>query len=469
MKRVAPIGAMMCSAVVAAFLAGIYTGHYETFPYPSIREAASTLRVLIEPQEASETEYFGNRIEPTAIPASHAQKTRWTILDTSTSRLPIIANGGLNQYLEHCHEDGCLAVTFDSNGNITETWPYRPTEIFSLDITGNAYPHELSGFEPRVDVSPMSVRRYGNGDLLVNFWSRGGGIFPPGMGIARVMPNGMPRWTRFDYSHHWSTLGTDGTAYVPSLRVGDGSLSFTQGSEPSPRHHTLKCNSGRPRLDIVQVVDGAGAVVEEIDLVPIVLRSNWSGLLPETTDFCDPLHLNYVDVVGVDAGPELAAGDLVLSLRNLSRFVILDPTQREIRRVVSGGFVQQHSVHHLSGSKFLLFDNRGGDILGPASRVVELNLATGVERRVFPNSDTPDAYAQVFSSTSGYLDISPDRKRVLASFTHAGRAFEIDIESGRLLAVFDNIHDTSSVPDVPADEQMWAGRFSIYGMSYVKD
>jgi hypothetical protein len=90
-----------------------------------------------------------------------------------------------------------------------------------------------------------------------------------------------------------------------------------------------------------------------------------------------------------------------------------------------------------------------------------------VERRIFPNADVPEAYAQVFSDTAGHLAISPDRRRVLASFTHAGRAFEVDIASGRLLAVYDSVHDISAVPDVPEDERDLAGRFSIYGMSYL--
>ncbi len=158
----------------------------------------------------------------------------------------------------------------------------------------------------------------------------------------------------------------------------------------------------------------------------------------------------------------------MLSLRNLSRFAIYDPVNKAIRRVVAGGFVQQHSVNHLSGSKFLIFDNRGGDALGPASRVVELDIATGVERRIFPNAGTPSEYANVFSDTAGYLDISPDRNRALASFTNAGRAFEFEISSGRLLAVYDNLHDISSLEELSEEHGQHAGRFSIYGMSYHK-
>ncbi|MEO1249925.1 MAG: hypothetical protein AAFW76_08810, partial [Pseudomonadota bacterium] len=158
----------------------------------------------------------------------------------------------------------------------------------------------------------------------------------------------------------------------------------------------------------------------------------------------------------------------VVSLRNLSRFAVLDRETRQIKHMVAGGFLQQHSVHHLTGSKFLILDNRGGDAFGPASRIVEVDLATGGERRVFPNADTPEPFREVFTDLSGYLDISPDRQRVLASFTQAGRAFEVDIASGRLLAYYDNVHNVSSMSDATDEQRQQAVRFAIYGMSYLR-
>lgn len=64
----------------------------------------------------------------------------------------------------------------------------------------------------------------------------------------------------------------------------------------------LECEGDRPQLDTIQTIDSTGGLVEEIDLVPIILQSNWAGLLAESTDFCDPLHLNYIDVIKAVAG-----------------------------------------------------------------------------------------------------------------------------------------------------------------------
>lgn len=463
MSKIAPVAVLIFSVFIAAFLGGALTAHFNVFPYPQIRGAGLTLRALVKSQSA----FHGKMVGSTEVPADDAERSRWSVYDSASDRLPVIVNGGLNQFLDLCAGDGCLAVAYDATGKVSHTWPYRPAEIFAVDSTGGSYPHELLGFDPRVDVYPLSVQRYSDGDILVNFQARTGRAFPFAMGVSRIGPDGKPVWTRFDYSHHWSTLAKDGTAYVPGLKVGEGGLRFTIGSPLSRKRFLLDCKSGSPQLDTVQIIDNKGNLSEEIDLVPLLMQSNWAGLLPESTDFCDPLHLNYIDLIGTDAGPGLEPGDLVLSLRNLSRFAILDGKTRRIKRMIAGGFVQQHSVHHLRGSKFLIFDNRGGDGDGPASRIVELDIATGVERRVFPNKDAPEPYTSVFSNVAGYLDISPDRKRVIASFTHTGRAFEVDIASGKLLAVFDNLHSLSEAPDVPAEKRKQAQRFSIYGLSYL--
>lgn len=468
MTNFAPIAGFISSVFVVAFIGGSLTAYFDIFPYPKIEDALRTLEAIVtEEEEQEQGTHVGRFIGSEDFPADDVASRRWTILDDSVPRLPVVAFGGLNQYLELCPEHGCVAVTFDSEGQVTHSWPYKPVDIYDANITDD-YPHEMLSFNPLENVYPIGVLKYPDGDLLVNFQSRGD-IFPFGMGVSRVGQDGEPVWTRFDYSHHWSNLREDGIALVPGLRIARENLKFNIGPESSPKEHTLKCRSKRPQLDTIQMIDESGELTDEIDLVPIFVESNWSGLLAETTKTCDPLHLNYIDVIGPDGGPGLDEGDLVISLRNLSAFAILDPEARKIKRVVSGGFVQQHAVHHLTDSKFLIFDNRGGDAWGPASRIVELDLATGVERRVFPNANTPEPYVEAFTNRAGHLDISPDRSRVLASFTHSGKAFEVDIASGRLLAVFENLHDVSSLSELSDEEKENAGRFSIYGMSYIKE
>src|SRR5215471_6596149 len=124
MSKIAPIAAMIFSIIMTAFLVGTVTAHYEVFPYPNIRDAVRTLRALIGKLDdnapaASEQSDYVERIEVTMSPASAAPRARWTILDTSAPRFPVIVLGGLNQYLELCPQNGCLAVALDAEGKVT--------------------------------------------------------------------------------------------------------------------------------------------------------------------------------------------------------------------------------------------------------------------------------------------------------------------------------------------------------------
>jgi len=452
---------------ILAFLAGELNASFGTFPYPYLRDAGRTLDALMTEWAMRWSPVWNVVGQATSIPLQDIQGGRWTAYDKSPPALPILVTGGHSQFLEYCPEHGCLAVSFDANRRLMHAWPFRPREIFSQDMTKGDYPHEKVVFDPVKNVFPVGVERYENGDLLATFQARSGGIFPFGMGIARIAPDGHPRWVRFDYSHHWSYLGRDGIAYVPSLRIGDKSLSFTDGPETASWTFDLPCQTGHPQLDVVQKVDGEGRVLETIDLVSVLLNSHWAAAMVVGPDYCDPLHLNFVSVVGDDVSDGLTPGDLVVSLHNISRFAVIDARTHQIKRMVAGSFIQQHSVQHLAGSRFLIFDNVGGGPLGPPSRILEMDIATGRERRIFPNPDTPAQFRDALSRWYGHLTISPDRRRIFASFTYMGQAFEIDIESGRLISVYDNLHDVSSVPGVEQAATSHAMRFWTLGMSYL--
>ena len=162
-------------------------------------------------------------------------------------------------------------------------------------------------------------------------------------------------------------------------------------------------------------------------------------------------------------------GDLVVSLRNLSAFAIVDPASGAIKRVVRGGFLQQHAVHHLGGSRFLMFDNLGGDADGGPSRLLEVDLTTGAERRVFPVPGLPEPFRGAFSRVAGHVDISPDRQRALVAYSEYGRIFEVDLASGRPLLTYDNLHDLSRVAAAPASLRETAARAQVFSAQYLGD
>src|SRR5688572_5027994 len=215
-RNVVPLGMFILSLCVFAFLLGMTTAHLKVFPYYQVRSAWRTLNALVETWRTGEEGYIGEHIEATEYLPGEAERHRWTILDATVPRLPVIAYGGMNQYLKQCPDQGCVAVAFGRDGTIVESWPYRPGNIYSADITQGAYEREAIEFDPDFHTRPIGVTRYRNGDVLVTFQAMGS-VFPFSAGVARIGQDGSPRWMRFDFSHHWSTLTANEIALVPAL------------------------------------------------------------------------------------------------------------------------------------------------------------------------------------------------------------------------------------------------------------
>ena len=256
------------------------------------------------------------------------------------------------------------------------------------------------------------------------------------------------------------------------MLVGSESIAFERG----PKTITIKCRTGRPYLDAISTIDGDGRLLRRINLIDALRDSPFAHVMQSTSDTnyrlaapCDPLHLNFVHRLRADAGGTwgLAPGDLVASLRNLSAFAIVDGESGRVKRLVRGSFFYQHSVQHLTGSTFLMFDNYGGDGVHGPSRLLRIDLADGRETTVFPNDQTPEPLRNLFSHNQGNIDISSDRQRAMVVFTLQGIAVEVRLADGAVLNVFHSLHDVSSLEQFPKDRQQRAAVFEMSGLSYI--
>lgn len=466
MLRILPFLLPLFSTVLIVFGAGVFITEYKIPPYQFIANGAKTL--FYSYKSLSSPPYLGqfSGTEP-GLDAADAAGARFDITDRGASQTgTILVNGGLNEFLELCPGNGCLAVEYDRTGDVVHAYPYRPAEIFAADSTNGAFPHEGAPADARLVFRPLGLQRYDNGDLLVTFQSTGS-MFPFAAGAARVDRDGNPVWFRFDYSHHWNTLLPDGRALVPDLEVVEGDWIVPVG--PNGKAERLECHTGRPQVDGIQILRPDGSVERRIDVSAALIASPWSALLAETTDACDPLHINYVDVLDHTApGGALQPGNLVISLRNLSAVAVLDPATDTITELVRGSFSQQHSVHHLTGAKVVMFDNWGGDAdVGRVSRLLELDLALDTERRIFPQPDTPQAGENLFSDRGSHLSLSKDRRRAMVSYSGEGRGYEVDVATGEVLLQYDSLHDISAVPGADGNQKTHAARASLYGMLYI--
>ena len=455
------------AVAIAAFGAGAYVGHYRAFPYQVIREAALGVRAIVR----DVTNTSSDRMERRVSEFSTVEAATNRIRDPGALTAGLLWVGGEGMFREYCPERGCLAVEFSSTGDVVHAYPYRLDEVDDsekiVDLPrGTAHPFQ----SPEVSQLPHAVRKHSNGDLLVVFSYRNG--VPGKGGIARIDRGGMPVWVRSDYSHHWPTVfsAPDGKelALVPSTTIEDVSIKERLGRHPSSA--TTDCRSTN-EVDHLTLLDGDGTVLKDIRLIDKIIESPFAAMLFHASSPCDILHLNYIDRIREDVKgiPNVAPGDYVVSLRNISAFGIVDGQTGEIKLMVRGTFTQQHSVQHLSGSQFIMFDNHGADVEAGPSRVLVVDLAGGAvqERTVYPADDTPKDL-MIYSGIRGNIAISEDRERLIVASSDQGIAVELQVSDGTVLNVFRNIHDMSGLSLNLEEAGDRAIYFVFYDLQYVE-
>ena len=463
----APLCLFLAALMLTAFGAGVVVHRDKVFPYDLLVGAKNTALRLYNVffRERLHRPFVTRGLQFVDLAPESAEARRFEFIGAAGFSGPIQLSGVAGAFADHCPGfAGCLAVEYGPRGDLLHAWPYRPEEFDKEEpivrfVRQTALP--WLSFEDKA--RSVHTRRYPNGDLLAVFQFRN--AFPYGGGVARIDPAGRPVWYREDFSHHAPYLTADGAALVPSMRIRRGQLVIKHGGAE------LRGACRRSILaDFVHVIAGDGRLLEEISVLDALLESPYASILIESS--CYPTHLNYVHQVREDAAGAdgIAPGDLVLSLRNLSAFGILDRASHRLKKLVRGGFLLQHSVTHLEGSRFLMFDNWGRkDGHGP-SRLLMVDLADGRETTIFPNDETPAHLRGFFSYIGGHISVSPDRRRAIMTFLTpytASRAVEIRLADGAVLAILNPLHDLSRLERFPEKRKTRAARYRLTTVNYV--
>ena len=439
-----PLALFLLALAIGLIAYGIAIERYGLFPKSIIDAAAKTARTTAENLARPD---IGRFREFSDTPLDDFAAARIDIVGGGGT--PSLVFGGRHQFRDLCPEHGCLAVAVDASGEVVHAWPFRPNAIHAANIVDeDDYPRELNAFSLERNMALARIEQYPNGDLLATFHLKN--AFPYAGGIARIDREGYPRWFRNDYSHHAPLLTEGDIAWVPSYTIGDGAASHS-------------CD-GKVYRTTLSVLDGDGALLMQIPVLDTLLVA---GVV--TLSSCDPLHLNSVAIVGEDANGGIDAGDLVLSLRNINAFAILDGDTHDFKRLVRGGFLQQHDVIHLSGSSFLMFDNQGGERSIGASRLLMVDIAANAETTIFPNERTPEALRGLYSAQGGAIDVSPDRKRAIVTVRERSAAVEVRLADGEVLTVYRSLHDVSDLGQFPRERIEVAAYFGLLGVSFLHD
>ncbi len=430
------------SAVLVAFGTGAYVAYADVFPWNLVYRGYKTAWHIRDARVAEMPD--PGRWHVAEMPADSVASFRVKLIGGEGLSDPVVMDGERWSFDELCPQaDGCLAVEFSGSGEAGRTWPLQFLKIAESKITARLPYEKTPGVSSHEVLVLVYMVPYADDGLLATFSYRNF-HFPYPAGVVRFDRSGRPVWYRQDYSHHEPYVAPGGAIWIAGMEL----------SRDTPGVFGT-CEKEQPAmLDVVKILDADGTLVDQVSVMDALLDSPWASLLA-WADPCDPTHMNAVSPVGDDVSglDGVAAGDMLLSLRNLNAVAILDPEAREVKHMMRGTFSAQHSVKHLGGSRFIMFDNHGGGGCGrPAdpegtcrkySRVLVVDAATSEETVIFPRGQ--DRFAHWYSHAKGRISISPDRTRVIASFARIGKAVEVRVENGAVLAEFDFVHDVRGI------------------------
>jgi hypothetical protein len=420
----------LISLCLASFGYGVAADHYQVFPFSTLQNATRAWRALRGEREESDLWYEQSDQNVEEVQGLTEPTVRRN--SAGAGEELILVSGGEGFLPQHNPKDGCVAWIMNRRGKVLHVWRYDP-EIWAHLEKAVTAPGQKSGFVP------IGLHLYPNGDLLIA--CHGIASFPSGLGLAKFDKDSNLLWKKESLSHHWFSVTPDGRIITPGTNIVDAPC------DAGDTRYWLTSPDGKILRDTVQILDSNGVLLEEIDVLDAVIASGWVGLLPVQTSFTlgtgnnerfrvsanDPIHLNCVQLVTPELAathPQLSAGDLMLSMRNLNAVGILDPRTKRFKWMTSGAFAAQHSPRFYRDG-VLLFDNRGGSMATGGSRLVHIDLETRTPQVVFPlpSSELPGYF---FSSWAGCLEVG-DSDRALVTFYLSQKIWEVDLKSSEVV------------------------------------
>jgi len=293
------------------------------------------------------------------------------------------------------------AILMDNSGSPIHRWRYRFEDAFP-----DRAPTLETTFFRRAALLP-------DGDLIALY---------QGGGLIRLSPRSELRWT--------VPLGVYNDFHV----LDDGRVAAI-GKSARPVPGTANESSARFFLeDFIQWLDLDGALGERVSLLAAFQNSTFAPLLQPLRDAGDILHSNTITILdGSLAGLSdlYAAGNILVSLREVDVIGILDPTGRTALWAQKGPWKAQHQPVLLESGRILLFDNAGAD---GKSRIYEFDPESGDV-----TWDYRGPTARPLDSPEAGTVQRLDNGNTLITESEQGRAFEVNTD-GEIVWEFASPH-----------------------------
>lgn len=366
-------------------------------------------------QMVSELLTPSDSILETAAPNAEAPAARTLLPEAMAPGLTMVA--GISQ------ERDTRVRVVDAAGEVHQQWDVAWAEVWQ-DDEGD-FP---DGRRPSQGMNLHGVTLLPGGDLVANFEH---------LSTFRMDPCGEVVWKRDNLGHHSAHYSAaDDTIWVSAERY------IAEPPTGYPMHEAPL------RSWTAQQLSPDGEVLRDIPVIDILIENDLEGLLylsslRNAAPFPvsgDTLHLNDVEVFpeGLES-TVFAPGDLMLSLRNINTVLVVDPETLALRFISTGAVVRHHDPDFMAGDVISIFDNRNFTLDGPdatpASRIVEIDAASGARRTVLGGGPEAAFFTNIMGThqrleNGNILITESERGRILEFTPDGALAFSYDNRIG---------------------------------------
>ena len=382
------IAAVACIAFLA-FIAGSYTMYRGIFPADTFRGAFQGGIALYDQltlyNDPYDTDFW-----------KAARTSVRGVLRHDTSK----AREGLTLYTS-AHTQSAFLI--DMNGRTVHEWTLPYSKVW--DKSG-----AVTNPRPDAFIHIEKAHAFPNGDLLALYTAIGD--TPWGYGLVKMDKDSNVLWKYLAHAHHDFTFDHEGNIYVLTQEISKENL---------PGFPHLK----KPRIDdFVVKLSSDGKELKKAWITGAFAKSQFGRrfyFVPDTNDG-DYLHTNSVYLLDkkVPGIPQSEAGQVLVSLREISTIALLDIEAGKVVWAQTGPWVRQHDAEFLPGGNLLIFDNEGDPNGYGGTRVLEINPANFNVRWTYGGRDD-----QPLDSVARGSQVRLDNGNTLIVESYAGRMIEV--------------------------------------------
>ena len=316
-------------------------------------------------------------------------------------------------------------------------------EAFLLAMDGTPVHRWAFDYDDLPDVPPMEhvtqlgwrrARMLDDGSLLA---------IHGGLALLKLDAESKLQWVHAGGEHHDLEVAPDGRIVTLTRRPGEL-------PELLP--------GARVVLEFLEILSEDGEQLQEISLFDAFRGTAWMIELESAlgganrdlaitmggADARDVLHSNSVQVLDgthEELHSAFADGNVLVCLRELNAFVVIDPSVEKVVWFLQGQWLYPHDARLTEDGTLTLFDNAGH---GGYSQVSEFELRTG-ERLWGYGGDPPETFYSIFCGVARKLA----NGNVLATESCNGRALEI-APNGDVVWAFHSPHRAGPKDDLVA-------------------